>query len=146
MAFICIVSTDELTYIGLTSEAEAQCSSAHSHSPHLANPCYKYSQIPCTDIQASQVKMAKPTSKESTLTMFELLKPSAAATEAGVARLGRLAFASNRRIMQTPNYIAVASRGVVPHLTPDNVAKHTTFDAAYLAIEDCMNMKSIFEC
>ncbi|CCT65606.1 related to queuine-tRNA ribosyltransferase [Fusarium fujikuroi] len=80
--------------------------------------------------------MAKPTSKESTLTMFELLKPSAAATEAGVARIGRLAFASNRRIMQTPNYIAVASRGVVPHLTPDNVAKHTTFDAAYLAIED----------
>jgi queuine tRNA-ribosyltransferase len=87
--------------------------------------------------------MAQPTSKESTLTMFELLKPAAA--EAGVARLGRLAFAGNRRIMQTPNYIAVASRGVVPHLTPDNVTKHTTFDAAYLAIEDCMKMKSIFE-
>jgi queuine tRNA-ribosyltransferase accessory subunit len=86
--------------------------------------------------------MTQSTSKESTLTMFELLKPA----EAGVARLGRLAFAGGRRTMQTPNYIAVASRGVVPHLTPDNVTKHTTFDAAYLAIEDCMKLKSLFEC
>ncbi|KAF4996811.1 hypothetical protein FGRMN_4287 [Fusarium graminum] len=66
--------------------------------------------------------------------MFELLKP--AVGEAGAARIGRLAFAGGRRTMQTPNFIAVASRGVVPHLTPDNVAKHTTFDAAYMAIED----------
>ncbi|KAJ3458578.1 hypothetical protein MRS44_012687 [Fusarium solani] len=71
--------------------------------------------------------------QESTLTMFELLKPAVA--DVGVARLGRLAFAS-RRVMETPNYAAVASRGVIPHLTPDNVAKHTSFDAAYLAIED----------
>ncbi|KAL3589303.1 hypothetical protein FPOAC2_11467 [Fusarium poae] len=78
--------------------------------------------------------MTQPTSQEPTLTMFELLKP--AAGEAGVARLGRLAFAGGRRTMRTPNYIAVASRGVVPHLTPDNVTKHTTFDASYLAIED----------
>ncbi|CEF83067.1 hypothetical protein SNK03_008757 [Fusarium graminearum] len=78
--------------------------------------------------------MTQPRSQESTLTMFELLKP--ASGEAGVARLGRLAFAGGRRTMQTPNYIAVASRGVVPHLTPDNVTKHTTFDASYLAIED----------
>ena len=83
--------------------------------------------------------MTQPTSEESTLTMFELLKP--AVGEAGVARLGRLAFAGGRRTMQTPNYLAVASRGVIPHLTPDNVTKHTTFDAAYLAIEDCMRCK-----
>jgi queuine tRNA-ribosyltransferase len=83
--------------------------------------------------------MTQPTSQESTLTMFELLKPSVG--EAGVARLGRLAFAGGRRTMQTPNYLAVASRGVVPHLTPDNVTKHTTFDASYLAIEDCMGHK-----
>ncbi|KAL2676751.1 hypothetical protein Neosp_010516 [[Neocosmospora] mangrovei] len=71
--------------------------------------------------------------QESTLTMFELLKPAVA--DVGVARLGRLAFAS-RRVMETPNFVPVASRGVIPHLTPDNVAKHTSFDAAYLAIED----------
>ncbi|KAM5368744.1 hypothetical protein ACJZ2D_009298 [Fusarium nematophilum] len=65
--------------------------------------------------------------------MFELLRP--AVSDVGVARLGRLAFPS-RRVMQTPNFVAVASRGVIPHLTPDNVAKHTSFDAAYLAIED----------
>lgn len=76
--------------------------------------------------------------QESTLTMFELLKPAVA--DVGVARLGRLAFPS-RRVMETPNYVAVASRGVIPHLTPDNVAKHTSFDAAYLAIEDCMKIQ-----
>lgn len=80
--------------------------------------------------------MTQPTAQESTLTMFELLKP--AVGDAGASRIGRLVFAGGRRAMQTPNFIAVASRGVVPHLTPDNVAKHTTFDAAYMAIEDCM--------
>lgn len=66
--------------------------------------------------------------------MFELLKPAVA--DVGVARLGRLAFA-NRRVMETPNYLATGSRGVIPHLTPDNISKHTSFDAAYMAIEDC---------
>ncbi|KAF4464067.1 queuine tRNA-ribosyltransferase [Fusarium albosuccineum] len=75
---------------------------------------------------------------ESTLTMFELLRPAVA--DVGVARLGRLAFAS-RRVMETPNYVAVASRGAIPHLTPDNVAKHTSLDAAYLAIEDFLEKK-----
>ncbi|KAF4978020.1 hypothetical protein FZEAL_5545 [Fusarium zealandicum] len=77
-------------------------------------------------------------SQEPTLTMFELLKPAVA--DVGVARLGRLAFAS-RRVMETPNYVAVTSRGAIPHLTPDNVAKHTSFDAAYLAIEDFLEKK-----
>ncbi|KAI8714294.1 Queuine tRNA-ribosyltransferase accessory subunit 2 [Fusarium sp. LHS14.1] len=76
--------------------------------------------------------------QESTLTMFELLKPAVA--DVGVARLGRLTFAS-RRVMETPNFVPVASRGVIPHLTPDNVAKHTSFDAAYLAIEDFLEKK-----
>jgi queuine tRNA-ribosyltransferase subunit QTRTD1 len=69
-----------------------------------------------------------------TLTMFEILKASTA--EVGVARLGRLAFAG-RRAMETPNYIPVASRGIIPHLTPENMDRYTSFDAAYMAIEDC---------
>lgn len=67
--------------------------------------------------------------------MFQILK-SAAAGDGGAARLGRLAVV-NRRVMETPNYIGVTSRGAIPHLTPDNVTKHTTFDAAYMAVEDC---------
>ena len=67
--------------------------------------------------------------------MFELLR--SATTNVGVPRLGRLTIA-NRRVIETPNFLPVASRGVIPHLTPDNVTKHTTFDGAYMAIEDCM--------
>ncbi|KJZ80518.1 hypothetical protein HIM_00368 [Hirsutella minnesotensis 3608] len=50
-------------------------------------------------------------------------------------RLGRLVFRS-RRPIETPNYTATTSRGAVPHLTPDNLAKHTSIPASYLALED----------
>lgn len=51
-------------------------------------------------------------------------------------RLGQIAL-PGRRVIQTPNYTAVTSRGAVPHLTPDNLRQHTTVGAAYLALEDC---------
>lgn len=78
--------------------------------------------------------ISENSSKDSKHTMFELLKSTA--VDVGVARLGRLTIA-NRRVIETPNFLPIASRGVIPHLTPDNVTKHTTFDAAYMAIEDC---------
>lgn len=65
---------------------------------------------------------------------FEVLK--SAIIDGSAARLGRLALAGRRGI-DTPNYFAVTSRGVVPHMTPDNVAKHLHAGAAYLALEDC---------
>ncbi|KAF7559050.1 hypothetical protein G7046_g5108 [Stylonectria norvegica] len=71
-------------------------------------------------------------------TMFKILRSAVA--EAGVVRLGRLEIA-NRRVINTPNYIAVTSRGTIPHLTPDNMIKHTSFDAAYMAIEDFLEKK-----
>lgn len=72
--------------------------------------------------------------QETEHTMFELLRSAAA--DVGVPRLGRLTIA-NRRVIETPNFLAVASRGVIPHLTPDNTIRHTKFDAAYMALEDC---------
>jgi len=69
-----------------------------------------------------------------TVMVFEVLK--SAIIDGSAARLGRLAFAG-RRSIDTPNYFAVTSRGVVPHLTPDNVAKHLHAGAAYMALEDC---------
>ncbi|KAH6987396.1 tRNA-guanine(15) transglycosylase-like protein [Ilyonectria sp. MPI-CAGE-AT-0026] len=74
----------------------------------------------------------------SNLAMFEILKSATA--DAGAARLGRLALAS-RRVMETPNYLAVASRGVIPHLTPENMERYTAFDAAYMAIEDFLDKR-----
>ncbi|KAI5461151.1 tRNA-guanine(15) transglycosylase-like protein [Mariannaea sp. PMI_226] len=74
----------------------------------------------------------------SELAMFEILRSTAA--DVGVARLGRLAFA-NGRVMETPNYLAVASRGTIPHLTPETTERHTNFDAAYMAVEDFLEKK-----
>ncbi|KAI3396391.1 hypothetical protein diail_12199 [Diaporthe ilicicola] len=51
------------------------------------------------------------------------------------ARLGRLVL-PQRQAMDTPNYFAVASRGVVPHLTPDTIARHGRLSGAYMALED----------
>ncbi|KAG9813886.1 queuine tRNA-ribosyltransferase, partial [Aureobasidium melanogenum] len=38
--------------------------------------------------------------------------------------------------IKTPHYLALASRGAVPHLTQDNVTKHTNICGAYMAAED----------
>ena len=64
---------------------------------------------------------------------FETLK--AAGGEGLAARLGRLVL-SHRQAVDTPNFFAVASRGVIPHLTPDTIARHGGFSGAYMAMED----------
>lgn len=70
---------------------------------------------------------------------FETLK--AAGGEGLAARLGRLVL-PQRQAVDTPSFFAVASRGVVPHLTPDTIARHGGFSGAYMAMEDS---KSIFK-
>ncbi|KAJ0323379.1 hypothetical protein Brms1b_001779 [Colletotrichum noveboracense] len=72
--------------------------------------------------------------------IFDILKKSA--DGAAAARLGRLVL-PKRRPIETPNYIATGSRGVVPHITPDNLAKHTSFGATYMALEDCKSIVDI---
>lgn len=57
-----------------------------------------------------------------------------------IARLGRLSIPGRRQI-DTPNYTAITSRGAIPHLTPDNVTKHTNFTSAYMALEDFVERK-----
>lgn len=64
---------------------------------------------------------------------FQLLKASVGS---GGARLGRLSLPS-RVPIQTPSYVAMTSRGTVPHLTTDNLERHTSFESAYMAFEDC---------
>lgn len=67
---------------------------------------------------------------------FDILKAAATGDGHGVAaRLGRLAL-PQRKAIETPNFIAVASRGVVPHLTPDTISRHGSFSAIYMAMED----------
>jgi queuine tRNA-ribosyltransferase subunit QTRTD1 len=51
-------------------------------------------------------------------------------------RLGRLSI-HGRRGLETPNFFAVTSRGVVPHLTPDVISAHTQMGGVHMALEDC---------
>lgn len=65
---------------------------------------------------------------------FDILKP-AAAGDGVAARLGRLTL-PQRQAIETPNFFAVTSRGVVPHLTPDTIARYGRFPGVYMAVED----------
>jgi queuine tRNA-ribosyltransferase subunit QTRTD1 len=66
-------------------------------------------------------------------TMFKVTTSStSSAVRTGVLSL------PNRQSIKTPHYLALASRGAIPHLTQDNVAKHTNIRGAYMAAEDCM--------
>ena len=65
-------------------------------------------------------------------TMFKVTASSgSAAVRTGVLSL------PNRQAIKTPHYLALASRGAIPHLTQDNVVKHTDIRGAYMAAEDC---------
>lgn len=52
------------------------------------------------------------------------------------ARIGTLV-TSNGRPIATPHYVAISSRGVVPHLTHDLLSKQHDVPAVYAALEDC---------
>ncbi|KAF3771054.1 tRNA-guanine transglycosylase [Cryphonectria parasitica EP155] len=64
---------------------------------------------------------------------FDILK--AVAGDGATARLGRLVL-PKRQAVETPNFFTITSRGVVPHLTPDTIARYCQFPGAYLAMED----------
>lgn len=64
---------------------------------------------------------------------FTILK---SATEATRARLGRLT-CKDRRAIETPHYIGITSRGVIPHLSQDTMARKTHLRGVYIALEDC---------
>ncbi|KAJ9616960.1 hypothetical protein H2200_000680 [Cladophialophora chaetospira] len=58
-----------------------------------------------------------------------------AATSECAARLGQLSL-RGRASISTPHFIATTSRGVVPHLSQDNLQRHTEVSAVYLPLED----------
>jgi queuine tRNA-ribosyltransferase subunit QTRTD1 len=51
-------------------------------------------------------------------------------------RLGRLSV-KDRKDLETPNFVAVSSRGVVPHITPDVIMASSQIGGVHLALEDC---------
>jgi len=51
-------------------------------------------------------------------------------------RLGRLSVAA-RKDLETPDFFAVTSRGVIPHITPDIISAHAQIGGVHMALEDC---------
>ncbi|ESZ96237.1 tRNA-guanine transglycosylase family protein [Sclerotinia borealis F-4128] len=50
-------------------------------------------------------------------------------------RLGRLSV-EGRKDLETPDFIAITSRGVIPHMTPDVIAAHARVPGVHFALED----------
>jgi queuine tRNA-ribosyltransferase subunit QTRTD1 len=65
---------------------------------------------------------------------FTLLKTTGTLTP----RIGRLSLPGKRPIL-TPSFIGTTSRGVLPHISPDNFRKCVGLDGVYVALEDCMH-------
>lgn len=72
-------------------------------------------------------------SGEKTVT-FEVLSDGPAGQ--GEPRLGRLSV-KGRQSVDTPCLLAVSSRGVVPHISPDVLLSQTEIGGVHLALEDC---------
>ena len=51
-------------------------------------------------------------------------------------RLGTLS-CQGRAAINTPHYVALTSRGTVPHLTQDMMRDNTAIKGIYTALEDC---------
>ncbi|OKL63810.1 hypothetical protein UA08_00419 [Talaromyces atroroseus] len=64
---------------------------------------------------------------------FTTVHPAAASVLA--ARVGKVVL-PGRKSIQTPHYVAITSRGVVPHLSPDVARNHTTLGCLYIGLED----------
>ncbi|KXJ93451.1 tRNA-guanine(15) transglycosylase-like protein [Microdochium bolleyi] len=84
-----------------------------------------------------------PGDSQTPTMLFDVLKTVAVHHCGGTgARLGRLAFPRQRQRLpiDTPNFIAITSRGSVPHMTPDVVTRHTQLGGAYMALEDFVEL------
>jgi queuine tRNA-ribosyltransferase subunit QTRTD1 len=67
---------------------------------------------------------------------FFTVNSSDISTAESNARTGKLAL-KGRKGIETPNFLAIASRGAVPHATPDVILEHTTIGGVHMALEDC---------
>ena len=65
--------------------------------------------------------------------MFTIIKATANHL---APRLGRLS-PPGRKAIDTPHYLAITSRGVVPHITQDTFMRDTRISGVYVGLEDC---------
>ena len=65
--------------------------------------------------------------------MFTIIQ---SASNALGPRLGRLCIPGKKAI-ETPHYLGITSRGVVPHITQDTFLRDTSISGVYVPLEDC---------
>lgn len=65
--------------------------------------------------------------------MFSIIKN---ANHALGPRLGRLSL-PGRRIIETPHYLGLTSRGTIPHISQDTFRRDTSITSVYVPLEDC---------
>jgi queuine tRNA-ribosyltransferase len=66
--------------------------------------------------------------------IFEIIRPEDPSVLG--PRLGQLTV-QGRSKLETPNFLAISSRGVVPHMTPDVIAASSQIGGVHMALEDC---------
>ena len=81
----------------------------------------------------SSVAVESPVSSEVDIQSFQLQKCNVFGDG---ARLGTLCF-NNRNPIETPHYLAITSRGAVPHLSQDTMRENSEIKGVYVALEDC---------
>ena len=89
-------------------------------------------------IQSSAMASSSANGSSTEHVSFELLN---AQTKDNDARLGCLYF-RERPPLQTPHYLAISSRGCVPHITQDMMRDQTSIRGIYAAFEDCASSHS----
>lgn len=77
--------------------------------------------------------MAKSTSSQPPEGMFTIIKSTTGTLS---PRLGRLSL-TGRNVIDTPHYLGLTSRGVIPHLSQDNLDRLSSINGVYAALEDC---------
>lgn len=48
--------------------------------------------------------------------------------------------------IETPNFLAITSRGTLNHVTPDILQEHLELSGIHLALEDCESLFSPWTC
>ena len=76
------------------------------------------------------------TQQSSTSERTRLFEIQAHEASDGGHRLGTLS-CHGRITINTPHYVALTSRGAVPHLTQDMLRDNTAIKGMYAALEDC---------
>lgn len=107
--------------------------------PCAIGPATSPRPLPCTQCDSLVILYDQYNAMEHTdpnrpdSEMFTILNPAHSGLRPRLCRLS----VPNRQPIETPHYLALTSRGTVPHLSQDNFTRSTTIKGVYAGLEDC---------